>query len=78
VIAQGEVEVLASGKLVNRLETGSYFGEVSLLTEQPRNATVQAVGEVACFSLNKEDFQEVVATSGSFEEQLRQALFERQ
>lgn len=78
VIAQGEVEVSTSGKVVTRLEAGSYFGEVSLLTEQPRNATVQALGEVACFSLAKEDFQAVVATSGSFEQQLRQALFERQ
>jgi putative ABC transport system ATP-binding protein len=78
VIAQGEVEVRTSGKFLTRLDAGSYFGEVSLLTEQPRNATVQAVGEVACFSLAKEDFQAVVATSGSFEQQLRQALFERQ
>lgn len=78
VIAQGQVEVSTSGKVLTTLEAGSYFGEVSLLTEQPRNATVQAVGEVACFSLAKEDFQAVVATSGSFEQQLRQALFERQ
>ncbi len=78
VIAQGQVEVSSSGKSLTRLGPGGYFGEVSLLTEQPRNATVQALEEVACFLLAKEDFQEVVAASGSFEQQLRQALFERQ
>jgi putative ABC transport system ATP-binding protein len=78
VIAQGQVEVSSSGKTLTRLGPGGYFGEVSLLTEQPRNATVRALEEVACFLLAKEDFQGVVAASGSFEQQLRQALFERQ
>lgn len=78
VIAQGEVEVSSSGKVLSRLEAGQFFGEVSLLTDQPRNATVQAVDEVACFLLDKEDFQAVVSANESFEQQLRKALFERQ
>jgi CRP-like cAMP-binding protein len=60
------------------LGAGQFFGEVSLLTEQPRNATVRALGEVACFLLNKEDFQAVVSSSESLEQQLRRVLFERQ
>jgi len=78
VIAQGVVEVSSSGKVLSHLGAGQFFGEVSLLTEQPRNANVRAVGDVACFLLNKEDFQAVVSASESFEQQLRRVLFDRQ
>jgi putative ABC transport system ATP-binding protein len=78
VIAQGMVEVNSSGKVLSHLGAGQFFGEVALLTEQPRNATVKAIGDVACFLLNKEDFQAVVSASESFEQQLRRVLFDRQ
>jgi hypothetical protein len=37
---------------VNRLHKGDYFGELALLTEQPRAATVTAVGDVECICLD--------------------------
>ena len=37
---------------VNRLQKGSYFGELALLTDRPRAATVTAVGDVECVCLD--------------------------
>ena len=78
VIAQGEVDVIANGKQINTLGPGAFFGEVSLIKDQPRNATVKAKLDATCFILSKQEFQAVIAASESFEQELRKALFERQ
>ncbi len=78
VIGQGEVEIWIDGKLSNLLQPGSFFGEVSLLKKQPRNATVRAKTDVTCFVLTDEEFQETVKASATFEEELRKVIFERQ
>lgn len=43
------------------LEGGSVFGEMSLLTGEPRSATVIADTDVECYRLDKEIFKRVVA-----------------
>jgi putative ABC transport system ATP-binding protein len=78
VIGKGEVDIEIDGKWVNTLGKGAFFGEVSLIKQQPRNATVRAKTEVACFILTKEEFQSVIDSSTSFEQELRRALFSRQ
>jgi putative ABC transport system ATP-binding protein len=78
VIGKGEVDVEIDGKWVNTLGKGAFFGEVSLIKQQPRNATVRAKTDVACFILTKEEFQSVIDSSASFEQALRRALFSRQ
>lgn len=78
VIGQGEVDILVDGQPVAVLGPGSFFGEVSLIRDQPRNATVRARGSVTCFILNKQNFDAVIKASASFEQELRKALFERQ
>jgi len=45
---------------VARLSTGAYFGEISLLTKQPRQATVTADGSLKCFSLDRRTFNRVM------------------
>ena len=78
VVNQGQVDIVVDGDVVNVLGEGAYFGEVSLLKEQPRNATVRAKSDVSCFILSKEEFQGVMDASETFEEELRRAIFERQ
>jgi cAMP-dependent protein kinase regulator len=43
-----------------RLGPGDYFGELALLTNQPRQATVKAVGPVKCLTISREHFVQVM------------------
>ena len=55
-IAEGEVQVEVDGRAVNRYGRGQGFGEVALLRDAPRNATVIAVTRCSLFTLEREAF----------------------
>jgi glucose-6-phosphate 1-dehydrogenase len=61
LISRGEVEVVGdSGQVVARLGEGSVFGEISLLTSEPRSATIRAASYCDFFVLDKSDFIRVL------------------
>ena len=45
---------------VARLSSGTFFGEIALLTTKPRQATVRAEGTLKCFTLNRKTFNRVM------------------
>jgi putative ABC transport system ATP-binding protein len=77
LISEGEVEVIRAEHEVARLGPGDFFGEVALISGEPRNATVVAVAEVDTYVLGKTDFQTAIATSQSFRDQLYRVYFMR-
>mmetsp|Transcript_27456 Transcript_27456/g.44645 ORF Transcript_27456/g.44645 Transcript_27456/m.44645 type:complete len:346 (+) Transcript_27456:274-1311(+) len=49
-----------SSKEVKRMTGGEYFGELALLKDKPRQATVTAEGSLSCLSMNRATFNRLV------------------
>lgn len=62
LIDSGEVTVHEDDRLARREGPGEYFGEIALLRDVPRTATVTAIGELQLFALGREEF--IAAVSG--------------
>ncbi len=56
VIDAGEVQVSIGGVAVRTMGPGTSFGEIALLNNVPRTATVTAVGPVTLLALDREEF----------------------
>jgi len=60
-IRSGQVEVERDGQVVAALGAGGFFGEVALLTDVPRTATVRARTPVRAYRLDRDGFDRLVA-----------------
>ena len=61
VIESGHTEVTRSGEHIRDLSDGDWFGEIALLRDVPRTATVTAVDDVVAWSINRDSFLASVA-----------------
>ncbi len=46
---------------LSELKTGDYFGEMALLTGEPRSASVQATSDVTLLQLDKDGFENIIS-----------------
>src|SRR5262245_42786782 len=75
-IVEGRVSVATSDHPVE-LGSGSFFGEMALITGEPRSATVSAATEVSLLSLYAVDFQMLSSSSPEIAETIRKTALER-
>jgi putative ABC transport system ATP-binding protein len=66
------------GRLLRTLKQGDFFGEMALLSGDPRSATVVAREPIELYTLSKPDFEAALETSASFREQVYNVYFQRQ
>jgi voltage-gated potassium channel len=74
-IVEGRVSVATSRPV--ELGTGSFFGEMALISGEPRSATVSAVTEVSLLSLSSVDFQVLSTSSPDIADVIRKTARER-
>jgi hypothetical protein len=77
-IQAGEVEVLRKDhdqeKVIATLRNDEYFGEMALLSHEPRNATVRAVKETRVAALGKDNFVKLLSVLPQTKESVLQTV----
>jgi len=62
VIDSGTASVIVGGAPVRTLGAGDHFGEIALIDQGPRTATVTAETDLRCYGLTAWDFRPFVQT----------------
>jgi len=77
VLIEGEARVSRKGKKVATLRGGDFFGEVSLVSNQPRTATVTTSTPARALVVNDRDFQSLIKDSPAIAVKVLSALADR-
>jgi CRP/FNR family transcriptional regulator, cyclic AMP receptor protein len=77
VIVDGKVQVTRQGRRVATLGGGDFLGEIALVTEIPRTATVTAETPVRLFVLASREFHAVLDQNPRVERKVLRALARR-
>ena len=74
VIESGEAAVSVHGEERASIGPGDYFGEVALIDEGPRSASITATSDLKCWGLTPWDFRPLVETNAAIAWPLLQAV----
>jgi uncharacterized protein YhbP (UPF0306 family) len=79
IVVQGELEVVTEGgQALGTYGPGSFFGEMSIMRDSPRSATVRASKASSLLALERDDFRDLVAealgTTGDFDQVIHKRL----
>jgi CRP/FNR family transcriptional regulator, cyclic AMP receptor protein len=77
VIVDGKVEVTRNGKRVATRGGGEFVGEIALLEQTPRTATVTAKTPLRVFVLTNQDFRTLINENPTVERKVLRALARR-
>jgi CRP-like cAMP-binding protein len=82
VLRSGEVEVIREDPkkgetVIARLGEGQYFGEMALLTDAPRNASVRAATDITALTIERNDFVSLFSSIPAFKESIDAVIRQR-
>ena len=74
VIEEGTARVTIGGDAVRELGPGDYFGEIALIAETDRTATVTSETEMRCYTLTNWEFRAIVESNPQIAWQFLEAV----
>ncbi|HEY0720101.1 MAG TPA: mechanosensitive ion channel family protein [Gammaproteobacteria bacterium] len=82
LITEGQVEVVLEGPdgqrhAVTQLAAGDIFGEMGLMTGEPRRATIVACVDTLCYRLDKSSYEKVLLARPALAEDLSRVMADR-
>ncbi|TMK77904.1 MAG: cyclic nucleotide-binding domain-containing protein [Actinobacteria bacterium] len=77
VLAEGTADVLRKGRKINSLKSGDFFGEIALVHNSPRTATVKATSPVRALVVTERNFRRLLEQSPEIQRKVMLALAER-
>jgi len=77
VLVEGEVDVQAKGRKLSSLSDGAFFGEMALVSQRPRTATVTATSPVRVLVVHESGFRRLLHDSPQISLKVLQTLADR-
>ena len=77
VVESGEADVNVGGEAKGSVGPGDYFGEIALINESPRTATLTARTDMICYGMTPWDFRPLVESNSSIAWKLLTAMAEK-
>ena len=77
VLLEGTADVRKKGRKINTLGAGDFFGEISLVSRQPRTATVTATSPVRALVVTDYSFRHLLDESPQIKTKVMEAMAER-
>lgn len=77
VLVDGTADVIKKGRKVNTLEAMDFFGEIALIHESPRTATVKATSPVRALVITERNFKRLLKEQPDIQRKVLEALAER-
>lgn len=65
LIEEGRASVTVGGREIGRLGPGDHFGEISLILDTPRTATVTAETDLRCWGMTSWEFRKLVESNAA-------------
>jgi CRP/FNR family transcriptional regulator, cyclic AMP receptor protein len=77
VIAEGTAKVSVGGEEVRTFSSGDYFGEIGLVADIDRTATITAESDLRCYGMTSWDFRPLVESNASIAWKMLQVMAKR-
>jgi CRP/FNR family transcriptional regulator len=77
VVEEGEADVTVGGETRGSVGPGDYFGEIALINESPRTATLTARTDMLCYGMTPWDFRPLVESNSTIAWKLLTAMAEK-
>jgi CRP/FNR family transcriptional regulator, cyclic AMP receptor protein len=77
VLLEGDADVTKNGRRINQLSGGDFFGEIALVSDTPRTATVTATTPVRALVITDRSFKRLLKDQPEIQSKVLEALAAR-